>query len=316
MPDTGRKLLLDHTPRGLATTSGCAPVFLMVFGLPFMGVGVVVALIAKGVITPSRGNDMPGWLGWAVAVIFSLPGAFVFVKGFKGLFDAARLKRAREQHPNEPWLVEYAWDPEGISADSRASALSQVAILAFLLVFLAPFNYFVFFGPDSSEAPLFARGLIALFDLIPVLMVWGIVTTLWHKAKYGQSRLAFGSFPFYLGGSLTARFSTRRAIGEFKKMTFTLRCVEEHTEVYRTTRGSSAARTKCNQIWADEVVLDRPGALYDGELPISFKLPDGDYGSRFVDAPARYWELEVKADTPGLDFGALFLLPVYPRPRY
>jgi hypothetical protein len=44
--------------------------------------------------------------------------------------------------------------------------LSQVLILAFLLVFLAPFNYFVFFGPDSSEAPLFARGLIALFDLM------------------------------------------------------------------------------------------------------------------------------------------------------
>jgi len=24
----------------------------------------------------------------------------------------------------------------------------------------------------------------------------------------------------------------------------------------------------------------------------------------------------VKADAPGLDFGALFLLPVYPRPRF
>src|SRR5512143_574974 len=142
MADTERKLLLSQTPRGLAAASGCVPAFLMVFGLPFMGVGVLGALIAKGVIEPSRGNDMPGWLGWAVAVIFFVPGAFVFVKGFKGLFDAARLKRAREQHPNEPWLVEYAWDPEGISADSRASVLSQVLILAFLLVFLAPFNYF------------------------------------------------------------------------------------------------------------------------------------------------------------------------------
>ena len=69
MPDTERRALLSHAPRGLATTSGCGPTFLMVFGLPFMGVGVLGALIAKGVIEPSRGNDMPGWLGWAVAVI-------------------------------------------------------------------------------------------------------------------------------------------------------------------------------------------------------------------------------------------------------
>jgi hypothetical protein len=282
-----------------------------------MAVGVIAALVEKGVITPSRGGDMPGWMGWAVAVIFFVPGAFVFLNGFKGLFDAARLKRVREEHPNEPWLVEYDWNPEGISADSRASVLSQVLVLAFLLVFLAPFNYFVFFSPDSaSEVPLLARGLIAFFDLIPVLVLWGIVTTLWHKAKYGQPRLAFGSFPFHLGGPLSARFSTRRAIGEFKKMSFTLHCVEERTEIYRTTRRSTSTRTTCEQIWTDELVLDQPGALYEGEFPISFKLPDGDYGSRFVDAPARYWELEVKADTPGLDFGALFLLPVYARPRF
>ena len=314
MADTERRVLLGRASRGLATASGCGPAFLMAFGLPFMGVGVVGGLVAKGVIEVSRRSGLPGWLGWAVSLIFFLPGVFVFLKGAKGLLDAARLKRLREQHPHEPWLVEHAWDPEGTAADSRASVVSQVLILAFLLVFLSPFNYFVFLGPDASDIPLVPRAIVAFFDLIPILLIGGIVTTLWHAAKYGRSRLAFGSFPFYLGGPLAARFSTSRATFEFNSMTFTLRCVEEQTETYRTTDQSTGTRTRCDQLWADEVVLEGGGGRYGGEFPISFKLPDGDYGSRLIDTPERYWELEVKADTPGLDFAALFLLPVYARP--
>jgi hypothetical protein len=316
MPDTERKVLPGHSPRGLSTTSGVAPVLLMLFGLPFMGVGVLSVFIMRGANASSRPSGMPGWIGWAVAAIFFVPGAFVFAFGFKGLFDAARLRRAREQHSNEPWLAEYPWDPEGISADSRASVLSQVLVMAFLLVFLAPFNYFVFFSPDSPSVPLMPRGLVAFFDLIPVLMLWGIVTTLWRANKYGRARLAFGSFPFYLGGSMSARLSTPRPIGEFKRISFTLRCVEERTVVYSSRRTSTSSQTTCEQIWVDELVLDQPGALYDGEFPLSFRLPDGDYASRFMDPPGRYWELEVKADTAGMDFAALFLLPVYARPHF
>ena len=29
----------------------------------------------------------------------------------------------------------------------------------------------------------------------------------------------------------------------------------------------------------------------------------------------RYWELEVHADTPGIDFRAIYLVPVYRAPR-
>jgi hypothetical protein len=56
-------------------------------------------------------------------------------------------------------------------------------------------------------------------------------------------------------------------------------------------------------------------ALQDGEVPVSFRLPEGDYTTRLVEAPARYWELEVAAVTSGLDFGAVFPVPVYAVPR-
>jgi hypothetical protein len=51
------------------------------------------------------------------------------------------------------------------------------------------------------------------------------------------------------------------------------------------------------------------------EVPVSFDLPPGEYGTRLAEPPARYWELTVVADTAGLDFSAKFLMPVYARGR-
>ena len=231
------------------------------------------------------------------------------------MFEGRRARRLHEQNPAEPWLAEGEWEPEGITDRPRTTLLTQVLWLAFLSVFLAPFNYFVFVRPqDPGGVPFWVRGLIVLFDLIPLLMIVGILTTLWHGAKYGRSRLRFASFPFYLGGTLDVRFSSRRPIGSFEKMTFTLRCIEERTEVRRTSKGTST-QTVCDQVWADDRVFESSWALQEGEVPVSFRLPEGDYETRLAFAPARYWELEVAAVTPGLDFGAVFPVPVYARPR-
>jgi hypothetical protein len=285
---------------------------MMAFGLPFMGAGTLLALIALGNLpAKSSGGPQPPWLPWALAVIFFAPGLFLFLTGIRTWLQGRRARRLHERHAAEPWLAAGEWDAEGATDRPRTSLLAQVLWLAFLSVFLAPFNYFVFVRPqDPGGIPFWVRGLVGFFDLFPVLMVVGIFTTLWHSAKYGRSRLRFGSFPFYLGRTLDVRFSTRRPIGSFEKMTFTLRCIEERTEVRRTSKGTST-QTVCDQIWADERVFESSWALQDGEVPVSFRLPEGDYTTCLVEAPARYWELEVAAVTPGLDFGAVFPVPVY-----
>src|SRR6185503_4312602 len=133
-----------------------------------------------------------------------------------------------------------------------------------------------------------------------------------QQAKYGRARLAFQSFPFFLGETLTARLGTSRPIGRFKKLVFTLRCIEERTETRRTAKGTSI-QTVCDQLWADEVAQDAGDLREGNEVTVRFDLPDGDYGTRLSEAPARYWELTVVADTPGVEFSAKFLVPVYAR---
>jgi hypothetical protein len=181
--------------------------------------------------------------------------------------------------------------------------------MAFMALLLAPFNYFTFYQP-RPDMPTWAKFLVGFFDLILVLVVAGIVMTLVQQAKYGRARLAFQSFPFFLGDKLSARLGSSRPIGQFKKMTFSLRCIEERTETTRSA-GKTTIRTVCDQLWCDEVALEG-GAVREGnEVPVSFELPSGDYGTRLAEPPARYWELAVVADTPGLDFSAKFLMPVY-----
>ena len=313
MPDTERKPLLTHRPRGTTTTSGCASAFFILFGLPFMAVGVFLALVAHGVIPARQSRSFPEWLPQAAAAIFFAPGLFITLTGVNSIFADRRTRRRQAEHPNEPWLVD-EWKPEGTRDRPRATLGGQLGLTTFMAVFLSPFNYFVFLQP-GEDVPFFAKALVGLFDFILVLMVVGILTTLWHRARYGRSHLAFGSFPFFLGHSLSARLTTGRTLGSFQKLVFTLRCIEERTETRRTTRGSTSTQTHCDQLWAEVVTLNESWALNEGEIPISFHLPEGDLGTRLAESPARYWEIEVAADTPGLDYSAVFPVPVYARPR-
>ena len=314
MADTERKLLPGQTPRGVTGSSGCASAFFIVFGLPFMAAGVAIALFARGAKFQSEsgeGPPAPDALVFALAAVFFVAGAFVLSLGVRALIDRSRLRARRERHPGEPWLADHVWDKTGATHSPGASLPAQAATTAFVALFLAPFNYFVFYVPPA-DMPTWVRFLVGFFDVVVVLMLVGIVLTIVQHAKYGRARLAFASFPFYLGETMTARLGTSRAIGNFEKLTFTLRCIEERTETRRTAKGTSI-ETVCDQLWAEEVALGS-GAVREGhEMTVRFDLPVGDYATRLSAPPARYWELSVVADTPGVDFSAKFLVPVYAR---
>ena len=316
MADTERKPLPGQTPRGTSGGSGCAGAFFIAFGLPFMAAGAVVLVLAArgGLRTTDTGEPVPTWLPFSLALLFLGAGAFVTLKlGIGSLVDRSRLKARRALHPDEPWRADHAWDPAGATHNPGSSLPGQLAVTVFMAALLAPFNYFTFYEP-RPDMPTWAKFLVGFFDLILVLVVVGIVMTLIQQAKYGRARLAYQSFPFFLGDRLSARIGSSRPIGQFKKMTFTLRCIEERTETTRSG-GKTTIRTVCDHLWSDEVSVEG-GAVREGnELPVSFELPSGDYGTRLAEPPARYWELVVVADTPGLDFSAKFLMPVYARGR-
>jgi hypothetical protein len=58
---------------------------------------------------------------------------------------------------------------------------------------------------------------------------------------------------------------------------------------------------------------------FGATIPIRFDLPPpgpGASGTVLSAELPRYWELELWAELPGLDFQAVFLLPIYQRPGH
>jgi hypothetical protein len=58
---------------------------------------------------------------------------------------------------------------------------------------------------------------------------------------------------------------------------------------------------------ASAIVLLRPG------IPkiVKFDLPAGDLATQLSRVPPRYWQLELRAERPGIDYDVKLLLPIY-----
>jgi hypothetical protein len=112
---------------------------------------------------------------------------------------------------------------------------------------------------------------------------------------------------------MEAEFVCPRGIGQFNAIEFTLRCIAEKYELRGTGRDRSR-RVVCYSLHEDSYRLDEAGELTGESVPITFAVPEGFPMTELDARPARYWELQVHADTPGVDFDGRYLVPVYARP--
>ena len=298
-----RTELSGHESRGTAIAGGGA----YIFGSIFMGIGVFILLRATNVITAGKVNVPLRILG-VVGGIFFFPGFLVFIQGIIGSFKQARKRRLRQQHPDQPWLGDYEWNEREVRDDSLRSIRNSFLFFIFLGFFLVPFNWFWY--QEKSHPVLII--VVGLFDLLEVFLFFRVIYLVLRFLKYGRSYLRFSRFPFFLGETIDFQFGTTRDIRDYEDMKFTLRCIEEQTE----TRGSGNNRSTqvvSYQIYAEEQSFgEGDHRQMRGEIEVSFPLPDAPtYNTSLSSLPLKYWEVEVSAKTPGIDYAAVFLVPVY-----
>jgi hypothetical protein len=148
------------------------------------------------------------------------------------------------------------------------------------VVFMVPFNY-VGFVLEGVPGRWFWVGIVGLFDVVAVVVV--------GYAFLGPGRSEL-----------------------LEPMTVTLRAVEEAYE----TRGSGKNRSQqvvFYETYVDSQAIDDVRRRWEGRrgLALEFDLPNEAAGTCLSERPPRYWELEITADVPGVDYKAVFLLPVY-----
>lgn len=308
MADTKRERLIGHTPIPATHSGGGC---LILFGLPFITVGAFALAVGTGNLTLAGEvkTDGPPWLLTAFGAVFGLAGLGVAWAGAAGMLRARAARKRRAEHPLEPWFWDYPWDSRRAESGGLGPAIQSFVAFLFLSLFLSMFNWWAFF---SGDGPWPVKLFVIFFDLIALAVLFGAIYLLFQYFKYGKSRLHFARFPFRPGRAVEAGLEAGSRLAATEAISVTLRYIEEVTE----TTGSGKNRSSTQVLYClHEVKQQLRAGQFDPSpgmaIPIHIRLPNGDYSNRLGETPRRYWELEIKADTPGIDYSARFLLPVY-----
>ena len=128
-----------------------------------------------------------------------------------------------------------------------------------------------------------------------------------------MSSLRFNQFPFFLGNKLELTFIIKKKLKGAENINAVLTCIKEKYEI-RGSGDSKKSVVVCYHLYSETKEIEFPltedyGSL---QIPIEFDLPpDEIYRTQLKVRPPTYWELEIKAETDGMDLLKNFLVPVY-----
>lgn len=287
--------------------TGLSIVFMFLFGLPFLGVGVWAALAGLKLIPLDESKlHAPHWVLAVFGGVFALAGVMLWSMGWRQ-FKASR--RHKELALRDPVLADYPWDVRGFTPPRWSRVASGISRAAFLALFLSIFNWWAFF----TKAPLMLKIFVGLFDLILLFVVWQVGVLIGRTLKFGPSRIEFARFPYRPGETVTLHWRVPQGMARVTGGTITLRCVEEWYEVRRSGRKRRRYLVQ-EAVWSATAHLDRPRDILPGKSEELRFDPPADAPGTALSRPGTkpvFWELVMDLDLAGLDFKETFLVPVY-----
>jgi hypothetical protein len=299
-PTAGGVELKNRTPRVTSSAHGW---FAVLLGLPFAAAGVAAIRLAFGHGSIAEGGKLnfPPFAVVALGACFVMAGLSFVVYGLIGVVKRRGVAALKARYPDQPWMVDYPWDRKGGQDEAPGEAGRTLWFVTYMVVFLVPFHWVAFF---SRERPFVFQLVTLIFDAVIAALLGRVVYLVARRIRYGPSRIALASFPIAPGTTAELLLDGLSPLTRALPIRATLRCVEERFEV----RGTGKNRSRVSvpyELYRDETTV-APGAS-----SVRFELPENVPGSRLAAVPPRYWELDLAAEAPGVDFGARFLVPVY-----
>jgi hypothetical protein len=244
--------------------------------------------------------------------LMTIPFGFVFAAvgggmGFGSLWSWRKsriLRRRRSADPDRPWTHEEKWP----SFESRSASWQGIALLwAVAATALSFTGSMLAMVMSSSNRPLIAVVVVgAFFTGALALFGWTFYVTAAYL-KYGRSRLLFPQMPLVPGGIYDCSLIVNRMLVGDAPIFVTVRCVEAFT-----TGSGKQRKTVKKNVFESTTELDRRMIdAFDRRIPLVVEVPTGFPQRVFEGNPTYSWELEVKAEEPGVDFKAVFELPVF-----
>jgi len=217
------------------------------------------------------------------------------------------LKRSRIVDPSKPWLQNQAWANGRIAAAGDAANASGLLVIG--LVFTAAtvgavlYQYY-----DGFEG--FKWGAIVICFIFAVCFTAGAFYARALRRKFGRTYFKLDTNPGIVGGVLAGFIEMEKPLQEPTTFLVKLMCLEAIPNSPNDHQMDNQAKI----LWEarDAISTPRSSLAKPQSIPVRFHIPNGELETG--DASSRQpisWQLEVKARLHGLDFNAVFEVPVY-----
>src|SRR5216684_2246362 len=283
-----------------------AALFLVLFGLPFLGAGLffICAQLA------GSGNLGSGSrvFGAMFGSVFALIGGGLIYAAIGGYGRLKKQAAIEEANPLSPWLWRTDW------ASRRAESLNQKTEITYWVICIL--CNLILLPVVGGLVPKMMRGgdprafLLLGFGLIGViLLVNAIRATIRHR-RFGNTYFEFNSLPFSPGDRAAGRIHLKLETQGAQGIDLRLSCVR------RIVTGSGDSRTTREAVlWQAEQNI--PSGAVDPRplgrmIPVDFALPAESYVTNHDNPNDQVlWLLHAQADVPGVDYLDDFELPVF-----
>lgn len=239
------------------------------------------------------------------AIVFSGVGFGLLIGGVRGVSKQRTERILAADQPDSPWLWRPDWARGTIVFSSKATMWTAIVVATLWNLLAVPLWILL---SDMLPAKAKSFGLLRLVvPLVGLALVWWAVRAAIRWRKYGESTFHMGSVPGVIGGQLAGVIQTsiriRRPEHGFR---LTLTCL-------RTV--SSGDTTSQETAWEDEQIVAHD-ILQDRDersaIPVLFQIPyDCQPTAKTSSGTDTNWRLQVTAKMPGVDYKAIFDVPVF-----
>jgi len=282
-------------------------IFLVLFGSFFAGFALfaLFGIIEQG----HSGEGKPLIVGIIICSVFLVIGFGIIALAFYGYRKNKTKQTLKLKHPNEPWLLEKKWS-EGRVKDGNKTSLIFFVIFALFWNGISWITTIAAYRDGVFSEKLGVAAIISIFPLIGLFLIRLAIHQFLKYKKYGTSIFELAEVPGFIGGTLGGVIFTKVNVVPEDGFKLALKCIQK-----RTTGSGKNSSTHTHTLWENSSVVKKDALAEDrsqSAIPVLFDIPFDTRPTQVV-SPREviYWELSVNAATPGVDFAATFIVPVF-----
>ena len=159
-------------------------------------------------------------------------------------------------------------------------------------------------NPEMKTGGLIVLGVFATLGLVPIAFALRLTM---RQLRFGESLCRVTGKAGVIGQGIKGTISNQAEIKPEGDYTITLQCVE----IYSV--GSGKNRTSKTEVhWQGKTTVARGSASSRAGIPFSIEIPKfpPETGYQLSRGPIN-WQLSISAPTKGVDYAALFIVPVF-----